>query len=75
MLHICSGYVTQVSEPWPVGLLSCNAKATHIFFSKQKSMYLPNFKIEIANNFIKFLTIWSRFIKKYIFTFLRCIEV
>ena len=21
-LHICSGYVTQVSEPWPVGLLS-----------------------------------------------------
>ena len=21
-LHICSGYVTQVSDPWPVGLLS-----------------------------------------------------
>ena len=21
-LHVCSGYVTQVSEPWPVGLLS-----------------------------------------------------
>ena len=20
-LHVCSGYVTQVSEPWPVGLL------------------------------------------------------
>ena len=20
-LHICSGYVTQVSDPWPVGLL------------------------------------------------------
>ena len=19
--HVCSGYVTQVSEPWPVGLL------------------------------------------------------
>ena len=23
-LHVCSGYVTQVSEPWPVGLLFKN---------------------------------------------------
>ena len=21
LMHICSGYFTQVSEPWPVGLL------------------------------------------------------
>ena len=28
-MHICSGYFTQVSEPWPVGLLLFEIQILH----------------------------------------------
>ena len=54
MLHICRGYVTQVSELWPVGLLYLVAMATLEF---QKIIFLnDSFSKTTVSSVANFIT-------------------
>ena len=50
-MHICSGYVTQVSDPWPVALVEV------IIMSLAQNVCLDDFKVMyifLSSDFLKF---------------------
>ena len=55
-MHICSGYFTQVSEPWPVGLLFFVLFFLKILTGKACSKISPLMSV----HFNTFTTLWAK---------------
>ena len=51
-LHVCSGYVTQVSEPWPMGLLFCPFSIAITSLGEEKA------NLSAFRTFVRFVLVW-----------------